>query len=64
MKALFDTSVFIAAFVTEHPKHSACLPYLQKVRNEEIDGYICAHCIAELYAVLTDRTSPRILAQK
>lgn len=61
MKALFDTSVLIAAFVTEHSKHSACLTYLQKVRKEEIDGYICTHCIAELYAVLTGRTSHRIL---
>lgn len=61
MKALFDTSVLIAAFTIEHPKHTACLPYLQKVRNEQIDGYISTHCIAELYSVLTARTSPRIL---
>lgn len=61
MKALFDTSVLIAAFTTEHPKHAACLLYLQYVRSGQIDGYISAHCIAELYSVLTARTSPRIL---
>lgn len=61
MKALFDTSVLIAAFTTEHPKHTACLRYLQNVRSGQINGYISAHCIAELYSVLTARTSPRIL---
>jgi predicted nucleic acid-binding protein len=61
VKALFDTSVLVGALTTGHPRHSACLPYVQKVRNREIEGYFCTHDIAELYSVLTGRTNPRIL---
>lgn len=61
MKALFDTSVLVGALTTGHPRHSACIPYVQKVRNREIEGYFCTHAIAELYSVLTGRTNPRIL---
>ncbi len=61
MKALFDTSVLVGALTTGHPRHSACLPYVQKVHHREIEGCFCTHAIAELYSVLTGRTNPRIL---
>jgi predicted nucleic acid-binding protein len=53
MKALFDTSVLVAAFEVSHPRHSICLPWLQRVQEKEIDGYLSTHSFAELYSVLT-----------
>ena len=53
MKVLFDTSVLIAAFEVSHPRHSVCLPWLQRVQVSEIDGYLSTHTFAELYSVLT-----------
>ena len=53
VKALFDTSVLVAALWTNHPKHSACLSLLKKVKSGNIHGIICTHTLAELYSVLT-----------
>ncbi len=53
MKVLFDTSVLVAAFIANHPEHTDSLPWLQRVQAEKIAGFISAHTIAELYAVLT-----------
>ncbi|MBW4596121.1 MAG: PIN domain-containing protein [Brasilonema angustatum HA4187-MV1] len=53
MKALFDTSVLVAAFEVSHPRHGVCLPWLQRVQEKEIDGYLSTHTLAELYSVLT-----------
>ena len=50
---LFDTSVLVAAMLEEHPHHSKCFAWLQRVRSEEIEGFISTHSIAELYSVLT-----------
>lgn len=61
VKALFDTSVLVAAFVVGHPRHGDCLPYLQRVRDGQIQGFIATHTLAEVYAVLTRLpVSPRI----
>jgi predicted nucleic acid-binding protein len=53
MKVLFDTSVFVAAFEVSHPRHGVCLPWLQRVQEKEISGYLSTHTFAELYSVLT-----------
>ena len=53
MKVLFDTSVLVAAFVVSHPRHSICLPWLQKAQEKKINGYLSTHTFAELYSVLT-----------
>ena len=53
VKALFDTSVLVAALWTNHPKHSACISRLKKVKSGNIQGIICTHTLAELYSVLT-----------
>ncbi|MEB3279526.1 MAG: PIN domain-containing protein [Lyngbya sp.] len=68
LKVLFDTSTLVASMVEDHPSHSNCLPWLQRVQNEEISGYVCTHTIAELYAVLTrfprtPRISPELAQQ-
>lgn len=36
----------------DHPKYSQSLPWLQRIKAEEIQG-ISTHTLAELYAVLT-----------
>jgi predicted nucleic acid-binding protein len=53
MNVLFDTSVFVAAFEASHPRHGACLPWLQRAQEKEISGYLSTHTFAELYSVLT-----------
>jgi len=61
LKVFFDTSVIVAAFVSAHPKHGDCLPWLQKVKKSEITGIISAHSLLETYSVLTTLPlSPRI----
>jgi predicted nucleic acid-binding protein len=53
VKVLFDTSTLVAALVVNHPQHESCFPYLQQAKNQEIQGFIATHTLAELYAVLT-----------
>lgn len=61
MKVFFDTSVLVAAIIEAHPKHVNALPWLQKVREKDIDGVISAHTLLELYSILTTLPlSPKI----
>lgn len=53
MNVLFDTSVLVAALVADHPKHFESLPWVRRIKAEEIQGFISTHTLAELYAVLT-----------
>lgn len=53
MKRLFDTSVFIAAFVESHPFHNYALPFLIKAKNAEFELFVSAHSLLEIYSVLT-----------
>lgn len=53
VKALFDTSVLVAAALPEHPNYTQALQWLQRVHNNEVEGFISTHTIAELYSVLT-----------
>lgn len=53
MKALFDTSVLTAAMVSGHRAHSRCRPWLARARSGELEGFVAAHVLAELYAALT-----------
>lgn len=53
VKALFDTSVLVAAALPEHPNYTQALLWLQRVHNNEVGGFISTHTIAELYSVLT-----------
>ncbi len=68
VKALFDTSVLVAAFWSNHPKHSSCITRLKQVKSGKIQGIICTHTLAELYSVLTGlpinpSLSPQIVQQ-
>jgi predicted nucleic acid-binding protein len=37
----------------EHPNYTQALQWLQRVHNNEVEGFISTHTIAELYSVLT-----------
>ena len=61
MKALFDTSIIIAAVVESHSMHRRALPWLKKAKAKEFELIIASHTLAELYAVLsTLPVRPRI----
>jgi predicted nucleic acid-binding protein len=58
VKILFDTSVLVAALLTNHSKHSLAFPSLEATQRREIREYISAHSLAELYSVLTRLPEP------
>ncbi len=53
MKILLDTSILVAALVETHPAHALAFDWLEKVRNKVHVGFVSAHSLAELYAILT-----------
>jgi len=53
VKIAFDTSVLVAAAVAGHPRHQDAALLLQFARNQEHDGFLGTHALAELYSVLT-----------
>lgn len=61
MRALFDTSVLVAALVKSHPFHSRAFPWYLKCRRGELRMLVAAHGLAETYAALTAYPSrPRV----
>ena len=68
MKTLFDTSIIVSGIVESHPRHSKCLPWLQRAKADDFECIVVSHTLAETYAVLTTlpvrpRISP-LLAQR
>jgi predicted nucleic acid-binding protein len=68
VKALFDTSVLVAAMIERHPQHDRCLPWLQRARAGDLDFVVAAHSLAEVFAVLSayptrPRLSPALAAR-
>jgi predicted nucleic acid-binding protein len=53
MNVLLDTSVFVAAMIEAHPAHPRAFPWLQHLIHGTHTGFVAAHSIAELYAILT-----------
>jgi len=61
MRALFDTSVIIAALVESHSMHERAFPWLKQAREKQLELIVASHTLAELYAVLsTLPLKPRI----
>lgn len=61
MRAFLDTSVLVATFYGDHEHHVPSLALLAE--QDRSTGCTAAHCLAEVYAVLTgmpgkDRVSP------
>jgi predicted nucleic acid-binding protein len=62
MKVLFDTSVVVAASLTQHPEHTRCFPQLQSAQLGQVHGYLSTHSLAETYSILTRLPiQPRVL---
>lgn len=58
MKVFCDTNVIVAAFRDNHPHHQAARPVLERIAQGKDEGFIAAHSLAEIYAVLTRMPSP------
>ena len=52
MKVLFDTNVIIDLLVNRTEHYSDCRYLLNKVINEEIDGYISSKQVTDVYYIL------------
>jgi predicted nucleic acid-binding protein len=62
MRVFLDTNVLVAACVEEHEHHARALPLVEAVHRGESQGFVSAHSVLEVYAVLTRLPrSPRIL---
>lgn len=53
MTFLFDTSVLVSALLKGHQYHEKTATWLLAAHTREIDMFVSAHTIAELYATLT-----------
>ena len=62
MKVLFDTNMLVSAMIEAHSHYGISFPWVQKVRNGEISGYVSTHSLAELYSVLTRLPLPKPLS--
>lgn len=49
----FDTSVFVAAAVVQHPHHAPAVVVLEELISRKHRGYVSAHSLTEFYSVLT-----------
>jgi predicted nucleic acid-binding protein len=58
MKVFLDTSVLIAAVVSQHDAHARAFPILERVLNGKDGGFVAAHSLAEMFAVLTKLPLP------
>ena len=58
MKVFLDTSVLIAAVVSKHDSHARAFPLLERVQNGKDEGFVAAHSLAEMYAILTKLPPP------
>jgi predicted nucleic acid-binding protein len=58
MKVFLDTSVLVASVVQKHESHERAYAILERVQDEKDDGFISAHSLAEMYAVLTKSPPP------
>jgi|SRR5436309_2146601 len=53
MKLYFDTSVLVASAVKGHVHHAPAHSALERLLRDKHRGYVSAHGLAEIYAVLT-----------
>ena len=58
MKVFLDTNVLVAAVCGGHTQHPRAFPLLERVQSGKDEGFISAHSLAEMYAVLTRLPAP------
>jgi predicted nucleic acid-binding protein len=65
MKDFLDTNVLLAACVADHEHHTRALPVVQKIQEGRNEGFVSAHSLLEMHAVLTRLPRiPRITPQQ
>ena len=52
-KVLLDTSVLVAATLSEHEHHEVALPWLSGAHRDDFELLVAGHSIAEMFSVLT-----------
>ena len=58
MKVFLDTSVLVASVVQKHQSHARSFAVLDRVQTGKDEGFVSAHSLAEMYAVLTKSPPP------
>lgn len=58
MKVFLDTNVLVAALIKQHVDHERSFAVLDPVLNGKDDGFVSAHSLAEMYAVMTKLPVP------
>ena len=65
MNLFLDTNVLVAACLEKHEHHTRAIPLLQSIHAKKAQGFVSAHSVLELYAILTRLPqSPRISAEQ
>lgn len=58
MRIFLDTSVLVASGLRGHGNHAPAYTILDRVQRGKDEGFISAHSLAEMYAVLTKLSPP------
>lgn len=58
MKIFLDTNVLVAAVSGRHTHHAQAFPLLARVQQGKDEGFVSAHSLAEMYAILTKLPVP------
>jgi predicted nucleic acid-binding protein len=58
MKVFLDTNVIVASVVEKHEHHDRAYSVLDRVQSGKDEGFVSAHGLAEVYAVLTKLPPP------
>ena len=58
MKVFLDTSVLVAAVLQQHDAHARAFAVLAGIQNGKNEGFVSAHSLAEMYAILTKLPAP------
>jgi predicted nucleic acid-binding protein len=53
MKIFLDTNVLVASVIEKHEHHERAYAVLDRVQSGKDEGFVSAHGLAEVYAVLT-----------
>jgi predicted nucleic acid-binding protein len=58
MKVFLDTNVLVASVIEPHEHHERAYAVLDRVQSGKDEGFVSAHGLAEVYAVLTRLPAP------
>ncbi|MHC1765198.1 MAG: type II toxin-antitoxin system VapC family toxin [Verrucomicrobiia bacterium] len=58
MKVFLDTNLIVASVIGQHEHHERAYGVLDRVHSGKDEGFVSAHGLAEVYAVLTKLPAP------